>query len=264
MNISLYLLKDSISIFGFPIKFYGIIIAFAMLIAIFMVRRLCLKRDINPDEIYTLALFVIPLAIVGARLYYCIFSEESYSFIELFKIRDGGLAIYGGLIGGILGIVLYSAIKKNFKLIPVLFDIIVPALIFAQAMGRWGNFFNQEAYGKVITNPNLQWFPFGVFIEDTNSWHLATFFYESVWNLVGTALLIFIFYKSKQTGTTTASYLIYYGLGRFLIEGLRTDSLYLFNTSIRVSQALSFILIVIGLIILGYNFYKRRKSGKKG
>ena len=234
-----------------------------MLIAIFMVRRLCIKRDIDPDEIYTLALCVIPLAIVGARLYYCIFSEDSYTFIELFKIREGGLAIYGGVIGGILGIVLYCAIKKNFKLIVVLFDVIVPALIFAQALGRWGNFFNQEAYGEVITNSKFQWFPFGVFIEETGNWHLATFFYESIWNLIGTVILLFVFYKSKQTGTTTASYLIYYGTGRFLIEGLRTDSLYLWNTSIRVSQALSLIMIVIGISILGYNFYKRKKRGKE-
>ena len=193
MDISLSLLKDRVSIYGFEIKFYGIIIAFAMLIAIFMVRRLCIKRDIDPDEIYTLALCVIPLAIVGARLYYCIFSEDSYTFIELFKIREGGLAIYGGVIGGILGIVLYCAIKKNFKLIVVLFDVIVPALIFAQALGRWGNFFNQEAYGEVITNSKFQWFPFGVFIEETGNWHLATFFYESIWNLIGTVILLFVF-----------------------------------------------------------------------
>ena len=263
MDISLALLKDGLYLFGTEIKFYGIIIASAMLIAIFMARKLCIKRGINPDEIYTLALCIIPLAIVGARLYYCIFSDQSYSFTELFKIREGGLAIYGGVIGGILGIILYCSFKKNFKLIPVLFDVIVPVLIFAQALGRWGNFFNQEAYGEIITNSKLQWFPFGVYIEDTGNWHLATFFYESVWNLIGTAILITIFYKSKLTGTTTASYLVYYGTGRFLIEGLRTDSLYLWNTSIRVSQALSLVMIVIGISILGYNYCKRRKNGKE-
>lgn len=258
LNFSNILMKDGITIFGLEVKFYGIIIASAMLIAIFMARRLAHSRGINPDEIYVLALIVIPFAIVGARLYYCIFSEHSYTFTELFKIREGGLAIYGGVIGGILAIILYCACKKNYKLIPVLFDVIVPVLIFAQSLGRWGNFFNQEAYGNLITNSKLQWFPFGVYIEDLGEWHLATFFYESMWNLFGTALLIFIFYKSKSTGTTTASYLIYYGIGRFWIEGLRTDSLYLWNTSIRVSQALSFVMILIGIAILGYNYYRRK------
>lgn len=259
-NFSFILMKDSITVFGFEIKFYGIIIATAMLIAIFMARRLCLHKNINPDEIYTLAFIVIPLAILGARIYYCIFSEYSYSFTEFWDIRSGGLAIYGGIIGGIIGIVLYCIWKKNLKLIPIMLDIIVPVLIFAQSMGRWGNFFNQEAYGKLITNDSLKWFPFGVFIDELQEWHLATFFYESIWNLIGAVILLVIFYKSKNVGTTTASYLIYQGAGRFWIEGLRTDSLYLWNTSIRISQALSLVMIVIGLIILGYNIYKEKKK----
>lgn len=258
LNFSNMLIKDSVTIFGLEIKFYGIIIATAMLIAIFMARRLCIKRGINPDEIYTLALILIPFAILGARIYYCIFSEHSYTFTEFWKIREGGLAIYGGIIGGIIAILIYCMWKKNFKLIPVLFDIIVPVLILAQSMGRWGNFFNQEAYGYEITNPKLQWFPFGVFIDDLQEWHLATFFYESMWNLIGFGILVFIFYKSKHTGTTTASYLIYQGIGRFWIEGLRTDSLYLWNTDIRISQALSLIMIVIGIAILGYNYFKKK------
>ena len=263
LNISMLLLKDGITIFGRDIKFYGIIIATGMLIAIFMARRLAKVRGINPDEIYTLALIVIPFAILGARFYYCIFSEHSYSFIEFWKIWEGGLAILGGVIGGIIAIIIYCAWKKNFKIIPVLFDIIVPGLIFAQCMGRWGNFFNQEAFGYEITNPNLQWFPFGVFIEETGTWHLATFFYESMWNLIGTALLVFVFFKSKRTGTTTATYLIYYGIGRYWIEGLRTDSLYLWNSSIRVSQALSIVMILIGIAILGYNYIKSKKNASK-
>lgn len=258
--LSQFLLKDSISLFGLEVKFYGIIIASAMLVAIFMARRLAIKRDINPDEIYILALFALPLAILGARTYYCIFSDSSYTFTEFFNIRQGGMAIYGGVIGGIIGVILYCVVRKNFKLVPVIFDICAPVLIIAQGIGRWGNFFNQEAYGNLITNESLQWFPFGVYIEDVGEWHLATFFYESIWNLLGGVLLIFIFYKSRLTGTTTASYLIYYGIGRFWIEGLRTDSLYLWNTPIRVSQALSFVMIVIGLGILGYNYYKTKKQ----
>ena len=261
-NISQFLMKNGFTLFGVEIRFYGLIIATGMLIAIFMVRRLCVKRNINPDEIYILAIIVLPLAILGARCYYCIFSESTYTFKTFWNIRQGGLAIYGGVIGGIIGILIYCSIKRNFKLIPILFDCIAPALLFAQAMGRWGNFFNQEAYGNLITNPKFQWFPFGVYIEDVGEWHLATFFYESMWNLLGAVLLIFVFYKSKLTATTTASYLVYYGTGRFLIEGLRTDSLYLWNTSIRVSQALSLLMIIIGIAILVYNYFRKKSNVK--
>jgi len=263
VNLENLLMRNSINLFGIEVKFYGIIIATSMLIAIFMARRLAIKRNINPDEIYVLALFVLPFSILGARSYYCIFSESSYSFSEFFNIRSGGLAIYGGVIGGIVGVVWYCCFRKSIKLLPVLFDICAPVLIIAQGLGRWGNFFNQEAFGSLITNKSLQWFPFGVYIEDLGEWHLATFFYESMWNLIGGVILIFVFYKSKQTLTTTASYLVYYGTGRFLIEGLRTDSLYLWNSSIRVSQALSLILIVIGIAILGYNYFKTKNKGIK-
>lgn len=259
-NWSELLIKNGFTIFGFEIRFYGIIISLGMLIAVLIARRLCKKRDINPDEIYILALFVIPLAILGARLYYCIFSDTTYTFKTFWYIRQGGLAIYGGIIGGILGIIIYSLFRKNFKLIPILFDIIAPALLFAQALGRWGNFFNQEAYGELITNKNLQWFPFGVYIEELGEWHMATFFYESIWNLIGSAILVFIFYRSELNLTTTASYFLIYGTGRFFIEGLRTDSLYLWNSSIRVSQALSLILIVIGIVILVNNYFIKKRN----
>lgn len=260
MNINQFLINNGFSIFGFEIRYYGIIIATAMLIAIFMARKLCKARNIDPDEIFILTIIVLPLAILGARIYYCIFSDTAYTLKTFWNIRQGGLAIFGGIIGGILGVVLYSVIRKNWKIIPVMFDIIVPCLIFAQACGRWGNFFNQEAYGSLITNEKWQWFPFGVFIEDVGEWHLATFFYESVWNFVGTVILIIVFYKSKIVGTTTATYLIYEGTGRFFIEGLRTDSLYLWNTSIRISQALSIVMIIIGITILVYNYFRKKKN----
>lgn len=260
MDISEILMKNGFKVFGYEIRFYGIIIACAMLIAVFICRWLCKHRGMNPDEVYLLALFIIPLSILGARAYYCIFSENSYTFKTFWHIRQGGLAIYGGIIGGILGVLLYALIRKKFRVIVVLFDIIVPALLFAQAMGRWGNYFNQEAYGSLITNEKWQWFPFGVYIEDLGEWHLATFFYESMWNFVGTVILILTFYKSKMVGTTTAVYLVYEGTGRFLIEGLRTDSLYLWNTSIRISQALSIVMVIIGIAILVNNYFRKKKN----
>jgi len=254
------LIVNGVTIFGLEIKFYGMLIASAMLIAVFLVQYLAKKRGINPDDIIMLALMVIPCSILCARLYYCIFSDTHYTFKTFWQIRNGGLAIYGGIIGGAIAVVLFAIIKRDLKLVIKLFDIIVPALILGQAIGRWGNFFNQEAYGNIVTNPKWQWFPFAVKIETFSGyeWHLATFFYESLWNLIGFVLLMIVVRKSKQLGTTTGAYLTYYGLGRIWIEGLRTDSLYW--GPLRVSQWLSALLIVIGISILVYNYISKRKG----
>ncbi len=255
-----WLMIDGFTIFGMEIKLYGILIASAMLIGVFLAQYLAKKRGLNPDDIIILALMVIPLSILGARTYYCIFSDTHYTFKTFWQIRNGGLAIYGGIIGGIVAIVLFSVIKKDYKLIVKMFDVVAPALILGQAIGRWGNFFNQEAYGNLVTNPRWQWFPFAVKIETLAGyeWHLATFFYESIWNLMGFVLLLIAFKKFKKTGSVTGLYLIYYGLGRMWIEGLRTDSLYW--GPLRVSQWLSAILVVIGAAILVYNYFSKQKD----
>ncbi len=248
----------------FEIRFYGIIMALSMLAGILLACKLAKKRGLKSDDIIMLALIVIPLAVVGARLYYCIFYTHDYTFLELINLKEGGLAIYGGVIGGIIGVIIFCLIKKDFKLIGLLCDVCAPCLLLGQAIGRWGNFFNQEAYGNIITNENLQFFPFAVFIEDENAWFQAAFFYESLWNLVGVFLLIIAFNKSKITGTTTACYLIWYGIGRAIIEGLRSDSLYIGSTGIRVSQLLSIILVLVGIILIVFNIIRRRKmNGQK-
>ena len=254
---------DGFSLFGLEIKFYGLIMALSMLFGVLLACKLAKKRGIKSDDIFYLALIVLPCAVVGARLYYCFFYEYNYSFRELFNIRQGGLAIYGGVIGGVIGVVIFALIKKNWKIIFVLMDICAPCLILGQALGRWGNFFNQEAYGNMITNSNFQWFPFAVWIESENAWFQATFFYESLWNAIGLVILLFTYYKSKFTGTTVSAYLIWYGIGRTWIEGLRTDSLYIGSTGIRVSQLLSMILVVVGVVILSINIYKYIKSKKE-
>ena len=253
---------DGFFIGSVEIKFYGLIMALAMLIGVFLACKLAKKHNIKSDDIFLLALILLPCSVIGARLYYCIFYEYDYSFIEFFKIHEGGLAIYGGVIGGVVGIIIFALIKKNFKLVWKICDICVPCLILGQALGRWGNFFNQEAYGGYITNSNLKWFPFGVYIENcyesgcecggfgASGWHLATFFYESLWNLIGFAILMVVYHKTKATGITTATYLMWYGLGRMFIEGLRLDSLYVGNSSIRVSQLLSLLLMFAGMAIL--------------
>ena len=254
---------NGFEIFGIEVKFYGLIMALSMFLGVMLACRLAKKRGVKSDDIYLLALIVLPCAVVGARLYYCFFYEYNYTFRELFNIRQGGLAIYGGVIGGVIGIIIFALIKKNWKMIFVLCDICAPCLILGQALGRWGNFFNQEAYGNLITNTNLQWFPFAVFIESENAWFQATFFYESLWNLIGLGILLFVYLKTKRTGITTAIYLVWYGLGRLWIEGLRTDSLYIGSTGIRVSQLISLVLVVAGSIILLVNYLKQRKEKEK-
>ena len=254
---------DGFTIFGLEIKFYGFIMALSMLLGVLLACKLAKKKGIKSDDIFMLALIVLPCAVVGARLYYCFFYEYNYSFWEIFNIKQGGLAIYGGVIGGVIGVVVFALIKKDWKIMFVLMDIAAPCLILGQALGRWGNFFNQEAYGNLITNPNLQWFPFGVWIESENAWFQATFFYESLWNAIGLVILLFTYYKTERTSTTTATYLVWYGLGRTWIEGLRTDSLYIGTTGIRVSQLLSVCLVVVGLAILSVNIYKTIKAKKE-
>ncbi len=246
------------SVFGFDIYYYGLITAISYLTAIIVACLIAKKRGFKSDDIITLACFVIPLAIIGARMYYCAFYDKS--LVNFWHFRNGGLAFYGGMIGGALGVLLYCLIfKKNFL---SLIDIIATSMILAQAIGRWGNFVNQEAFGYKVTNPNMQWFPFAVYIDSLAEWHLATFFYESLWNLMTFGVLMLLLYKFdlKDKGIIAASYLILYGIGRAWIEGLRTDSLYI--GSLRVSQLLSIIFIAVGLCFVIYCIVKHKKQKK--
>jgi phosphatidylglycerol:prolipoprotein diacylglycerol transferase len=167
--------------------------------------------------------------------------------MKIFAVNQGGLAIYGGVLGGLLAGVIITGVKK-FPLL-TLIDLAVPSLILGQAMGRWGNFINQEAFGSLVTNPKLQFFPFAVYIQALGEWHQATFFYESMWNVLLLTAVLILAGRRVKDGTLLATYFIGYGIGRFFIEGLRTDSLYLF-ANIRVSQLLSAILIAVGAIML--------------
>lgn len=261
-------IPSGFNIFGWHINFYGITSALSYLMGVVITCLIAKKRGFKTEDIITLACYVIPMAIIGARIYYVLFRLELYTnFWDIFKIWEGGLGFYGGLIGGMLAVLIYCAIhKKNFF---ALIDIIAPSLICAQGIGRWGNFFNQEAFGYYVSNPNLQWFPFSVYIDSCHQtgclcggsgWHLATFFYESLWNFITFAVLMHLLYKVdfKQNGMIASFYLLLYGIGRMFIEGLRTDSLYL--GSIRISQLLSVIFIFVGLVSILYYFYKNRKK----
>lgn len=244
-----YFVENMFGIEGFNIAWYGVIIAFGMVLGVLLAMYRAKKRSIKPDIILDFVLLALPFAIICARAYYVIFEWDSYvdNPLKIFAINEGGLAIYGGVIGGFIAALVFSKLKKIPFL--TLVDLAVPSLILGQAIGRWGNFVNQEAFGNIITNPKLQFFPFAVYIEELGQWHQATFFYESSWNMILLAIVLVLSHKRVKDGTLLSTYFIGYGLGRFLIEGLRTDSLYILP-GIRVSQMLSLILIAIGIVLL--------------
>ena len=173
-------------IFGF-IPVYGLLIACAIGMAVALCEKECRRRGMKQDTGIDMALFAVPAAIVGARLYYVIFqwSYFKHDLLSVFRLWEGGLAIYGAVIGGAAGLFILSRVRKIKY--PVLLDIVAPVVILGQAIGRWGNFFNGEAYGYAVTNAALQFFPLSVQVD--GNWHLATFFYESVWNALGFVML---------------------------------------------------------------------------
>lgn len=239
---------------SFEIYWYAIMIVSGMICAMIVAGILLKKRGYKSDLIIDFSLLTLPLAIIGARLFYVLFTlDRNWTFKEIINIRTGGLAIYGGVIFGAVGVLITTIVKK-FKAADF-FDVgdsIVPGLILAQAIGRWGNFFNQEAYGNAVTDPNLQFFPYAVFIDDMQGYYQATFFYESFFNIIGFAILFVLAYRlaGKYRGLIISGYCLWYGLVRAVVEGLRTDSLY--SGDLRVSQVISFVLIVVGIVSAVY------------
>lgn len=250
--INLLLNKSIISLYGLLMA-VGFIVAF--LIANHLFNKSCeFKKDMAID----LLLIIFPLSILGARIYYCVFADTSFTFLEFLQVWNGGLAIYGGIIGGFLGVLIYSLIKKINIL--KLTDVIAIGLILAQGIGRIGCYFGGCCYGIEVTNPNLMWFPLSTLIDGV--WHYSTFFYESIWNILGFVLLFIVYNKNKQTGLSTGMYLAYYGFGRFFIEALRGDSLYI--GALKVSQLLSIILFVVGIVLIVLSFvYKKRQNNEQ-
>ena len=253
------LCSQTVSLFGLNISFYGLIIAVGMVLGIVVACLICKKKNIDVSMPMDLALFALPCAIVGARLYYCIFNGVD-SFVQIFEIWKGGMAIYGGVIGGFLGILLCCKIKK-YSLLQAC-DIAAPCLILGQAIGRIGCYFAGCCYGIEATNPNMQVFPISVQIDGV--WHLATFFYESLLDLIGFIILLIITFKSQKKGNVTAGYFVTYGLIRVVLEQFRdpAESLMLGATGIKVSQLLSLILVIIGVVLFVYNFKLKNKEAK--
>ncbi len=244
------------------LPFYSVLIVTGILAALLLCTREEKRLGLPGDTVIDLALLTIPLGVIGARVYYVIFAWEMFSGnpLSVLYIWQGGLAIYGGVIGGVLAVLLFSWRRKMNPL--RLIDMIVPTLALAQSIGRWGNYFNMEAYGAVITNPAWQFFPAGVLIPEGDGyvWHMATFFYESMWNLLVFCVLWFIVRRRKRRhGVVALWYALLYGTGRFFIEGLRTDSL--MSGTLRVSQLLSLILAVSSVAtLLVLAILNRRKT----
>ena len=276
LGITIQHLQNHITIFGFSIAFYGIIIGIGMLLGITLAARDAARRGIGEDTIYDFALFGIIVGVMGARLYYVIFQWENYrgNLLEILNLRAGGLAIYGGVIGGIVSLAVFCKRKnKNFLMLA---DSLILGVLVGQILGRWGNFFNAEAFGgytdslfamqikRAVVNP--------IMIDAALLQHLVTvngveyiqvhptFLYESLWNL---GLLLFLLRhrdKKRFEGEIFFLYLGGYGLGRVWIEGLRTDSLLLPGTGIAVSQALAGLCVLFALCCL---FYGRKRAARK-
>lgn len=266
LGITIEYLQNHITIFGFSIAFYGIIIGIGMLLGITLAARDAERRGIGEDTIYDFSLLGIVFGVIGARLYYVFFQWDNYrgNLLEILNLRAGGLAIYGGVIGGILSLMFYCKRKKQNFL--NLADSLILGVLVGQILGRWGNFFNAEAFGRYtdslfamqlrrdIVNP--------IMIDSALLQHLVrengvdyiqvhpTFLYESVWNLC--LLLFLLWYRPKKrfTGEIFFLYLGGYGLGRVWIEGLRTDSLLVPGTGIAVSQALAGICVLVALLCI--------------
>ena len=248
------------------IHWYGVIIALAIFVAIFLSMKEAEKRGIEEDTIIDMALWTIPIAFVGARLYYVLFEIGYYleNPSQIIAIWNGGIAIYGGLIAG--GLTVYWFTKKKNISLWLMLDILAPHVLLAQAIGRWGNFMNQEAHGGEVTRGFLENLMLPEFIvnqmEINGIYYHPTFLYESLWSLVGFVVIVLLRNRKHLLlqGELALSYAMWYSFGRFFIESMRTDSLYIPGTPIRVSQMLSVVIFAAALIIW---IYRRRDYPKK-
>lgn len=257
MNLSIMTINPIAFELGpISVAWYGIIIVLAMILAIYLAIKEAEKRGISEDFIVDTAFWVLPIGILGARLYYVLFELDYYlnNSAQIFAIWEGGLAIYGGIIAGVLT-VYWRSKKENIPFLLVT-DILAPYVLLAQAIGRWGNFLNQEAHGGEVSRQFLENLMLPEFIIEgmyiNGTYYHPTFLYESIWSVIG-VILILVIRNRKQSllrGESTMLYMIWYGFGRLFIEGMRTDSLYL--GPLRISQIVSVTLIALGIAGIVY------------
>ncbi len=250
------------------IHWYGVLIALSIVIGIFLAVRRTKKLGYNSERFYDFCLLAIPMGVIFARIYYVVFEFDMFrdNPISMLYLWQGGLAIYGVLIGAALAAVIFSRMKRGIPFL-TLMDITLPSIALGQAIGRWGNFFNQEAFGSLITDKSLQFFPIAVEITKTNAagaviyhnWHMATFFYESCWNILVFICLTLYAKKARKPGNVLLLYFTLYGFGRMIIETFRTDSLWLVPGVIKVSQLLSAVLFIVCGLILIYRHYRTKR-----
>lgn len=276
LGIEIASLGKGITIGGFTIAFYGMIIAFGMVMGYLMTAFQAKRTGQEPDLYLDLALWDIVFAVIGARIYYVVFSWDYYkdNLLQIFNTRGGGLAIYGGVIAGVITTIIFGKVRKQnfFQLL----DTACVGLITGQIIGRWGNFCNREAFGGYtnglfamqlkesdVASSNLTHAVLKHIVEIDGTRYIQvhpTFLYESLWN-VGVLIILLLFTKHrKYNGQIFLIYLLGYGLGRVWIEGLRTDQLIFFGTGVAVSQVLSGVLVVASAVILIYQYVKGRQE----
>lgn len=265
LHITLENVGQNISIGGFSIAFYGMIIGCGMLIAMLYILHEAKRLGYSEDAYMDVTLVTIVCGVIGARLYYVMFRWDLYkdNLLSILNLRTGGLGIYGGIIVGLITVVIMCKIKKLDLLNSL--DILLVGVIIGQIMGRWGNFFNREAFGEYTNNLFAMQLPRNaVRAEDITDSMLAnitsidgvefisvhpTFLYESMWNVMILLIMLFISRHKKFSGEVAVTYFIGYGIGRFIIEGLRTDQLKIWGSNIPISQVVAIIMIVIGIAI---------------
>ncbi|MEY8192643.1 prolipoprotein diacylglyceryl transferase [Peribacillus simplex] len=237
------------------VHWYGLIIGFGVLLGLIIALRESERRGLDKEIFTDMILFAVPIAIISARIYYVIFQWEYYSQNpgDIIKIWNGGIAIHGALIGSVLTAIVFAKVKKVsfWKLA----DIAAPSLLLGQAIGRWGNFMNQEAHGGEITRSFLENMHLPEFIINqmyiNGAYYHPTFLYESIWNIAGVIILLSLRKVNLRRGELFLTYVIWYSIGRFYIEGLRTDSLML-TESLRIAQVISIVLVVVAIALVVY------------
>lgn len=279
LGIAISHLQKSITVFGFPIAFYGMIIGCGMIAGLFLAQSDAKRRGQDPELYLDFALYAIIFAIIGARAYYVLFEWDAYkdNLLQILNLRAGGLAIYGGVIAAVLTLIIFTRVRKQsfFSMA----DTGVLGLVLGQIIGRWGNFFNCEAFGgytdgllamrinRALVNPSMisQELLDHLIVENGIEYIQVhpTFLYESLWNLGLLLLMLWYRKRKKFDGEMFFIYLLGYGLGRSWIEGLRTDQLKLFGSGIPVSQCLSLILAITALSVLVWKHRTIEKDKKR-